>query len=175
VNIGNPAADALAADLSAARFQAGVARGQWRIIASEFPLLFIAVAAIEPGGTAGEYSFRLELTGFPGTAPEVRIWDYSAAEPLAQARRPRGSPRVIEAFKTWGHDTVYRPGGTAQWCPRRLGSELSESGLASRSRPDLHSRGFAWATYFQRCCVQRSVIRLNWFATRESGTKVSTS
>jgi len=110
VNIGNPAADALAADLSAARFQAGVARGQWRIIASEFPLLFIAVAAIEPGGTAGEYSFRLELTGFPGTAPEVRIWDYSAAEPLAQARRPRGSPRVIEAFKTWGHDTVYRPG-----------------------------------------------------------------
>lgn len=105
----NPSADGVAVDLSAARFQAGVARGQWRVISREFPLLFVAVAAIEPDGTASEYSFRLELTGFPGTAPEVRIWDCSAAGPLPQARRPRGSPRVIEAFKTWNHDTVYRP------------------------------------------------------------------
>ncbi len=105
----NPSAAAVAVDISAARFQAGVARGQWRVIASEFPLLFVAIAAIEPDGATSEYSFRLELTDFPGAAAEVRIWDCSAAGPLPQERPPRGSPRGIEAFKTWGHDTVYRP------------------------------------------------------------------
>jgi len=104
----NSSAGAVAVDISAARFQAGVARGQWRVIASEFPLLFVAIAAIEPDGTTSEYSFRLELTGFPGAAPEVRIWDCSAAGPLPQARRPQGSPRVIEAFKTWGHVANYQ-------------------------------------------------------------------
>ena len=109
VSVGNPSADAVAADLASPRFQAGVIRSQWRVVSIEFPILIVAVAAIEPDGTWSEYSFRFELTGFPGTAPEVRIWDCSANAPLPQARRPRGSPRVIEAFKAWGSDTVYRP------------------------------------------------------------------
>lgn len=109
MSVGNPSADAVAADFASPRFQAGVIRSQWRVVSIEFPILIVAVAAIEPDGTRSEYSFRFELTGFPGTAPEVRIWDCWANAPLPQARRPPGSTRVIEAFKTWNHDTVYRP------------------------------------------------------------------
>ena len=37
------------------------------------------------------------------------IWDYKAGCLLPAARRPKGSPRIVEAFKEWGEHTVYRP------------------------------------------------------------------
>ncbi|MGD0662666.1 MAG: hypothetical protein ABSD38_31825 [Syntrophorhabdales bacterium] len=107
--IEDPAEAAIAADLAAARFQAGVVRSYWRRVLFEFPILVIAVAATEPDGSAAEYAFRYELTGYPGIGPEVFIWDPEKDQILASGRRPKGSPRVIEAFKDWGSHTVYRP------------------------------------------------------------------
>lgn len=104
-----PAENAVAADLAAPRFKSGVARRQWRIVSYQFPILILAVAAMEPDGAASEYSFKFELTNFPGTAPEVRIWECAANAVLPGHRRPQGSQRVRDAFKVWGNDTVYRP------------------------------------------------------------------
>ena len=104
-----PAEAAIAADLASPRFRVGVVRGHWRQVSYSFPVLTMAVAAIEPDRSGSEYVFRFELTGFPGTAPEVQIWDCDANAVLAQNRRPKGSARVLEAFKVWGPGTVYRP------------------------------------------------------------------
>ena len=100
---------AVDADLASARFRAGVARGRWRKIFYEFPVLVVAVAAVEPDGKRSEYDFRFELTGFPGANPEVRIWDRAKNDLLEASLRPKGSNRVTEAFKKWRDETVYRP------------------------------------------------------------------
>jgi hypothetical protein len=100
---------AVEADLASAAFRAGVQRKQWRQLSYAFPLLFIAVTAVEPDGSLCEYDFRFELSGFPAVAPEVTIWDPKSKSSLDPGKRPTGSPRVVEAFKRWGNDTVYRP------------------------------------------------------------------
>jgi hypothetical protein len=97
------------ADLAAARFRVGVMRGYWRQVSYEFPVLILAVAAVEPNGDSSEYCFRFELTDFPGTAPEVKIWDCGGNAVLSKEKRPKGSDRVTKAFQVWGSDTVYRP------------------------------------------------------------------
>jgi hypothetical protein len=109
VVIEDPAKTAIAVDLAAPRFQAGVVRAYWREVSFEFPLLVIAVAATESDGTTTEYGFHFELTEYPGIAPEVYIWDLEKGHILPSERRPKGSLRVTEAFKDWGSHTVYRP------------------------------------------------------------------
>jgi hypothetical protein len=105
----DPAETAIENDLIVPRFLAGMARKQWRLVSLNYPILLIAIAAIEPHGTAGEYGFRFEVTGYPGLAPEVRIWDLQGDQILPVDRRPKGSHRVTEAFKDWSFGTVYRP------------------------------------------------------------------
>jgi len=84
-------------------------RHHWRLVSSDFPTLILAVSAIEIEGTRTEYAFKFELTGYPGAAPEARIWDCKTNALLAPGDRPKGSSRVQEAFKSWGNETVYRP------------------------------------------------------------------
>src|ERR1700684_3911022 len=100
---------AVDADLASARFRAGVLRQQWRKVSYAFPILIIAVSAVEPNGTLSEYFFRFELSGFPGTAPSVHIWNCETDTLLAADRRPQGSARLVEAFKAWPETSVYRP------------------------------------------------------------------
>ena len=133
----NPANTAADADLASARFRAGVVRKLWRKVSYDFPLLVMAVAAVEPDGSASEYFFRFELGGFPGVAPAVQIWDWEKNTLLAENRRPKGSNRVVEAFKNWGpnKDTVYRPwertsGAHSNWAQ-------AHPDLAWHSRRDL--------------------------------------
>lgn len=104
-----PAQIAVDADMASTRFRVGLLRKQWRLISYDFPLLVMAVSSVEPDGTPGEYSFRFELTGYPAVAPAVQTWDCATNALLPAERRPSGSPRVREAFKSWGPDTVYRP------------------------------------------------------------------
>lgn len=101
--------EAVASDLASARFRAGVIRGYWRQVSYEFPVLILAVAAVEPSGSSSEYCFRFELADYPGTAPEVKIWDCAQNTVLPKEKRPKGSGRVIKAFQVWGANTVYRP------------------------------------------------------------------
>jgi hypothetical protein len=104
--VSDPARTAVTADLASARFRSGVTRKQWRVISHEHPSLIVG----EPDGTASEYAFRFDLTGFPGTAPEVLIWDATVNAHLSANRRPKGSARVVEAFKDWTvPHPVYRP------------------------------------------------------------------
>lgn len=104
------AREAVAADLASARFRVGVSRGHWRQVSYEFPILIMTVAAIEPDGSSSEYCFRFELTGFPGAAPEVQIWDLATNALLEQTKRPKGSDRVVKGFQVWPpNTTVYRP------------------------------------------------------------------
>jgi hypothetical protein len=109
-NTENPAKTSADADLASARFRAGILRKHWRKVSYDFPVLVMAVAAVEPDGTASEYFFRFELSGFPGVAPAVQIWDCATNALLAIDRRPKGTKRVEEAFKNWEpNNTVYRP------------------------------------------------------------------
>jgi hypothetical protein len=103
------AKSAVDADLASARFRAGVMRGYWQQVSYEFPILIVAVAAVEPDGKLGEYFFRFELSGFPGTLPEAKIWDVEANALLAKDKRPKGSERIQKAFQSWGSESVYRP------------------------------------------------------------------
>jgi hypothetical protein len=106
----DPAEAAVDADLSSARFRAGVARRNWRVLRYEFPVLVVAVAAVETDGSRAEYAFHFELGGYPAMAPQAAIWDLGAETVLAVNRRPKGSPRIAAAFQSWGPpDTVYRP------------------------------------------------------------------
>lgn len=105
-----PSEKAVDIDIASVRFQTGVARKQWRVILYAFPVLIMVVAAIEPDGRKSEYYFRFELSGFKATAPEVMLWDLETNSFLPEGKRPKGSRRVMEAFKIWGeHKTVYRP------------------------------------------------------------------
>ena len=105
----DPVQNAISVDLASARFAAGVVRGQWKRVSYEFPVLIMAVAAIERDGESSEYFFRLELSGFPGAAPDVKIWDLATLAVLAADKRPKGSERVTKAFQVWDGATVYRP------------------------------------------------------------------
>jgi hypothetical protein len=109
MNEQGPVERAIAVDLESSRFRVGVHRKHWRQVSYKFPVLVVALSAIEPDGSSSEYFFNFELTGFPGAAPEVRIWDPSTNTLLAIEKRPKGSGRVAEAFKAWGGGTVYRP------------------------------------------------------------------
>ena len=107
--IEDPSIARVAADLRHPAFASGCADGRWRVVLYEFPTLDFAVRATEPDGTASEYGFRADLSNYPAQAPLVRIWDHAQNAPLADDRRPRGGRRVLQAFKHWGADTVYRP------------------------------------------------------------------
>lgn len=109
MNLPDLAKEAVAGDLASARYRAGVTRGHWRHVSYEFPILIVAIVGVEPDGSSSEYCFRFEFTGYPGTAPEVKIWDSTASVPLPLDKRPKGSDRVTKAFQVWGPDTVYRP------------------------------------------------------------------
>jgi len=111
---GNTQAEAVVdTNIASVRFRAGAKRGSWRLISYEFPVLFMAVSAISPTGDPEEYCFRFELTDFPGTAPEVKIWNQEKMAVLEIGNRPKGSRRVLEAFKAnWPElngGSVYRP------------------------------------------------------------------
>jgi hypothetical protein len=105
----DPALVRVEADLEKPEFRAGVDAGRWRVVASAFPLLDIAILATEPDGSHVEYGFRFELSNFPAQAPMVRIWDLNLGTALSPIQRPKGDRRVLITFQAWTSDTVYRP------------------------------------------------------------------
>lgn len=99
---------AVDADLSSVRFLVGSLQKRWRIVSFDPPVLFVAISG-SLYDDKHEYIFRFDLTGFPGAAPEVRIWDLENNCLLPLHARPKGSERISAAFKEWGSQTVYRP------------------------------------------------------------------
>lgn len=84
----------LRAHLAGGLFHSGVARGRWRHVALDWPLVVIAVRAADEV----EYGLRFECSDYPRTPPTAQLWDLDARKPLATNRWPTGRDRIPLAF-----------------------------------------------------------------------------
>ena len=82
------------------RFQDGVGRGRWQMVGDiAWPIAMIAVTASPRDGAPSEYVLRLDLTGYPETAPTATPWNLITGDVLEPVLRPKGE-RVGHAFRT---------------------------------------------------------------------------
>lgn len=96
---------------ASARFGAGLARGDWRIVHEPaWPIVVFAVAAAPRARAPEEYGLRSDLAGYPFAAPTSTPWDLEKNEILAPERRPKGC-RVGLVFRSdWNSGTaLYAP------------------------------------------------------------------
>src|SRR6185503_12276345 len=92
--------------VNSGRFLAGVARGRWKVVGSQFPFLFVDVTARD--GRA--VTLRFTCIDYPAQPPTAAPWDMATGQPLAQPRWPKGG-RVSQVFNPgW-------KGGTALYIP----------------------------------------------------------
>lgn len=89
--------------LAGGRFLAGVAAGRWRLISLEWPYATFAISAVPRESAAGikapsEYVIRLEVLGYPHSAPTGNLWD-PATSALPTSGWPRGD-RADQIFRT---------------------------------------------------------------------------
>ena len=126
--------------VSAARFQLGVDRGDWRLVDDTWPQPVISVSAAERDDAPSEFSFRFELTDYPVSAPTAEPWDVAAGAPLAHSCWPIGSGRVavvlnpgwrpsanvhalyhpIDRHALVGHDNWRTQDPASSWDPSRM-------------------------------------------------------
>jgi hypothetical protein len=89
-------------DLAAPEFRCGVIEERWRLVATSWPHVVIAVSAPERPKAPTEYGFRFECTGYRQTPVTGRPWDLEADAPLPEARWPTGPSIVASVFRpTW--------------------------------------------------------------------------
>jgi hypothetical protein len=86
---------ALREHLGGARFQVGVEAGRWRLISLEWPIALIAVSAAPRPNAPTEFVIRLDLAGYPHTAPTGGLWDLDTGTHLATAGRPKGDRAAV--------------------------------------------------------------------------------
>jgi hypothetical protein len=95
--------------LEAGPFQAGVDRGDWRLISIEWPHAVIAVTAPPRANAPREVALRFELSGYPRQLPTAQPWDARANAPLPDALWPIGD-RVSQVFNPgWKRNALYIP------------------------------------------------------------------
>lgn len=97
--------------LRSGRFRAGVAARRWRLVSVEWPFVLIAVSAAQRPNSPTEFVLRLEMTGYPHTAPTGSLWDVDANTSLAAEMRPKGQREQL--FRTDG----WTGGATAMYAP----------------------------------------------------------
>jgi len=92
-------------------FLSGVARGRWRLISIDWPIVIIAISAAERENGPKEYSLRFDLTNYPQNPPTSRPWNADLDAPLEDKKRPQGPSRVSQLFRTdWkGGVALYFP------------------------------------------------------------------
>lgn len=98
--------------VAAGAFQAGVARGHWRLLDVQWPFVLFAVSAAERPCSPPEFVLRLEMEGYPHIAPTGSLWDFDQDCSLASERRPNGD-RAAQLFRTDG----WTGGATAMYAP----------------------------------------------------------
>jgi|SRR5581483_5452562 len=90
-------------------FQAGVDRGDWRLISIDWPHAIIAVAAPPRAHAPAEVALRFELSDYPQQLPTAQPWDANAKAPLPDALWPIGD-RVSQVFNpNWNRSALYIP------------------------------------------------------------------
>jgi hypothetical protein len=122
---------ALREHLLGGRFGSGVAAGRWRIISVDWPVVVAAVSAAERAASPAEFVLRLDLGGYPNSAPTGSLWDLETDSSLAPELRPKGE-RAEKLFRTDG----WAGGTTAMYAPwDRVGLQ-SHSGWAQMHSHD---------------------------------------
>ena len=102
-----PDEKALRADLESGRFLAGAARRRWRLIAFDWPLVYISVVARDERG----YLLRFDCSGYPHNPATARLWDPDRNVPLEVGLWPKGGGRIAAVFRNdWkGGVALYLP------------------------------------------------------------------
>jgi hypothetical protein len=92
-------------------FQSGVARGRWRLLSINWPMIVIAVAAAPRSSAPNEYALRFDLLNYPQSPPTAIPWDAVKDSRMADQSRPNGKCRVAKAFRTdWKNgEALYLP------------------------------------------------------------------
>jgi len=99
---------AFAADVAKPKFKLAVAEGRWRVLKTEWPLVWIAVKATD----GREHVLRFHCQGYPETPPTAGPWDVEANKILDAAKWPKGKGgRVSASFRAdWkGGIALYLP------------------------------------------------------------------
>lgn len=107
-----PAEQSLREHLRSGHFLAGVAARHWRLIASNWPFITIAISAAERPNSPTEFILRFEVTGYPHTAPTGGLWDLDGDRSLPVGQRPKGE-RAAQLFRADG----WVGGSTAMYAP----------------------------------------------------------
>lgn len=102
----------LRAHLEQARYQVGVEAGQWRLLGLTWPHATFALSAASRSDSPAEFVLRLDVTGYPHSAPTGSLWDTDSECSLDAARRPKGD-RAAHVFRTDG----WAGGATAMYAP----------------------------------------------------------
>ena len=123
-------------DLAASAFRCGEIQGQWRLVATHWPYVIIAIAAAERPGAPSEFGFRFECSGYRQRAPTAQPWDLEQDGKLAAAKWPAGKSIVPSVFRPdWkegqclylpcyrrsieGHDDWHHKYPSRLWQPQR--------------------------------------------------------
>jgi hypothetical protein len=101
----------LLAHIEEARFQAGVEAGRWRLLGLTWPHATFAISAAPHSASPDEFVLRLDVAGYPHSAPTGSLWDDDAGCSLDPARRPKGD-RAARVFRT-----DWTGAGTAMYAP----------------------------------------------------------
>ena len=88
------------AHLTSARFREGVERGRWRVVGEvTWPVVLVAIAAAPRVNAPCEYVLRIDLSGYPETAPTAMPWNLATGGALKEEERPKGT-QVSHVFRT---------------------------------------------------------------------------
>lgn len=94
------------AHLRSGRFLSGAAKGRWRFVELQWPLVFIEVGARD----GRRFTLRFDCVGYPDQPVTATLWDLSAKQQLPTALWPSGG-RVSQVFNPgWkGGSALYIP------------------------------------------------------------------
>ncbi|WP_121432273.1 DUF7665 family protein [Actinomadura pelletieri] len=93
----DPGLARLERDLASAEFDSGVDAGLWRLVSLDWPVLVVAITA----GDDRELGMRLDVDGYPVTAPAGQPWDLARNTPLSVQRWPTGRTAETVFHRDW--------------------------------------------------------------------------
>jgi hypothetical protein len=97
----SPDERAFRAHVAGGRFQAGVDRGEWRLVSIDWPHAVIAISAAPRAGAPTEFFLRFELTGYPNTGATAALWDPETQALLPDRTRPKVTWRPSPFRSDW--------------------------------------------------------------------------